>query len=480
MVTRKRGRSRSRSNSRGRPRTSKRARYYPSPPRTPPVGGVRTRVAARGEPRRVSQARGIVGGAVGLLSQNAVVGQQAGRLAGGLASLFSGRKPVIYGPAKMAGQLMGDRIRDSPMYKRCSRLGIIRHIEKRGTLSDSQCVYMGYNAVALERTWANVSRAIIRYVLFKAFGFDPAQMAQEINYSESVGTSAAQLKFDFWDQDISNTQIAGNVNTIGGIASTYSTVDGDNIVTVGDWLAGVLQRWSPSTITQSPYMTNVVRLTVTEVTTIVGVPAYRRLFELNLNEITVHYYAHCNLKIQNRTVNDAGDDDANDVNDVPLQGRCYAFKSSAVCPKHVTSKFATAGDGLILMNGSVQTGADAGLWNEPPQKFHFKNCAATRSLKMNPGDIKQDSMTVAYKMPLNKWLTLCAWRNGGGQAFSRFAYNPGKIHMFAMEKCMNFGLPISVVYEIDTKEGCYITVNARRNVMTALEDYSGRDSNTVV
>jgi len=377
----------------------------------------------------------------------------------------------VYGTGLSAGSLRGSKYVDAPMLKTCARLGTLRHNERRGTLTDSQCIYFGYNAIALEQVNENVGRAIARHALFKAFGFNPSQMTQEINYSGVNGTNSLYLRFQWWEQDEGNTTVNGNDNTIGTIISTFDTTDNNSIVSVGDWIRDQLNRFTNSDTTAWLMHTHTpLRMTVSRVSG----SDVRRLHEVDLSSMRVHYYARANLKIQNRTVHDAVDDDRNDVNNVPLQGRVYSFPSD-IKPKHSNSKFSTGGNGLFLMAGAIENAGlngQASLWSEPPQKFHFQNCKAAHNVTMQPGDIKSDTMTVAYNLPLMKWLTMCNghFATGGALLPTKKTGAPGRIHMVALEKAMSFGNAISAVYEVDVKAGCYITTHPKKHIMTALEE----------
>jgi len=377
----------------------------------------------------------------------------------------------MYATGLSAGSLRGSKYVDAPMLKTCARLGTLRHNERKGTLADAHCIYFGYNAIALDQTNENLGRAIARHALFKAFGFNPSQMGQEINYSSPYGENSQHLRFQWWEQDEGNTTMAGNDNTIGTLTSTFDTTDNNSIVSVGDWIRDQLDRFTNSDTTSWLMHTHIpLRLTVTEITGTV----YRRLHEVDLLSLRVHYYSRANLKIQNRTVHDSADDDRNDVNNVPLQGRVYSFPSD-IKPKHSNSKFRTGGNGLFLMAGAAENAGlngQAGLWSEPPQKFHFQNCRAAHNVNMQPGDIKSDTMTVAYNLPLMKWLTMCNahYTTGGAHMPSKKVGAPGRIHLVALEKAMSFGNAISAVYEVDVKAGCYITTSPKKHIMTALEE----------
>lgn len=357
-----------------------------------------------------------------------------------------GRK---YGSSHLAGKLARKRVVRSATWKKNEREGVTHRSEVSGNIKDNDCIYLGYTPINPSDMSKLVLRAIVRKMLQKALKFNPPTIDTVIDYSSS-GTKAEQLRFRFWRE-----QADGTLTDI----YNYQTVAGSSIASIADAMEETfLNEYAQNDAVGTGYHTErLYKITLEEWTDVAGVIAHRKLMDFNLVNAKVYLDGWATLQLQNRTVNDAGDDDKDDVNNVPIIGKRYVF--NGVCPvTHVPRPdLNMINQGVITMRAGEVGGVQDNVWDEPPEKSTFVNCSKVNRVAMNPGDVKKDRIAVRVAKSIRDFMQMINERRYLNRFDSSRRYRLGECHLFALEKSLNFGLNVDVVYTIDIKMSCRVT-----------------------
>lgn len=124
---------------------------------------------------------------------------------------------------------------------------------------------------------------------------------------------------------------------------------------------------------------------------------------INLSTSTIEFSIVSQLKMQNRTVSVAGDNEADDVNNVPLIGKQYYGKGTGtryiVDAAAATLLYCGNFDGLITRSALALDSL-----REPPSGKLFDSVKKTTMVKLAPGVVNTSVLTTKIKMPLTKFL----------------------------------------------------------------------------
>jgi len=165
------------------------------------------------------------------------------------------------------------------------------------------------------------------------------------------------------------------------------------------------------------------------------------------------------LKIQNRTINTVGNDEADDVDNVPLTGFLYHLKGNNMWSRSFKSGLSCVGTGASASNDVVlydsftkstgvldaqadgeyiQTIAANSAFSkpsEPPKPYELFNCIKSTKIRMNPGSIKTSVLTQKYKLDFSYFIKLLLEDFNASTSLTQ-AYNPRKgfCRVFHLEK----------------------------------------------
>lgn len=162
------------------------------------------------------------------------------------------------------------------------------------------------------------------------------------------------------------------------------------------------------------------------------------------------------LKVQNRTVNVVGDDDdADDVDNVPLTGMLYKCKGNNVLNRSNRKILNGIGTGtrvnneVVLFDGitrsnSVLPAANDAVYgmvdsqfvkpSEPPKPYELVNCISSSKVSINPGGIKTSILTQKFKLPLQTVLDLCCSDAGNVSEAIKYNAKLGYCQVLHLEK----------------------------------------------
>lgn len=200
------------------------------------------------------------------------------------------------------------------------------------------------------------------------------------------------------------------------------------------------------------------------------------LSQMLFNEVFVDIYGTAQLKVQNRTKATGGSEDAENINNNPLQGWSYLFNG---VPKAKANGRITGGanaatvyfermaypKGVQTFGGNLV--AMAPDFKEPPFPKQFWNCFKASNIRLEPGAMKMFATRKSKRgnfLKILKSIRLQLDLTGGYSTYSIFP-----VQMIAMEDVINANAAetISVQYEVQrvlgvkcwTKEKKYFTTD---------------------
>lgn len=174
---------------------------------------------------------------------------------------------------------------------------------------------------------------------------------------------------------------------------------------------------------------------------------------ISLEALMFHYDIKSTLKIQNRSINTAGNDEADEVDNVPLYGKSIGGKGTGVVARYPnsTSPANVVGDitsGLIS-NVSLDDNA-----KEPLSGYFFPKSSQQGKVHLDPGALKTSVLTTKRSIGL-KYLLRMNYQISGTQSITPF----GSYRFFQLEKMIDTGVVINllVAYEHNLAISCFAT-----------------------
>lgn len=165
------------------------------------------------------------------------------------------------------------------------------------------------------------------------------------------------------------------------------------------------------------------------------------LIDTDLTSARFKIFSKSRLKIQNRSINSVGNNESDDVDNVPLYGKSYDYKTNGTIYRDYPVTAATTS----AITTNVRTGVlpstqpvedpKCQMYTEPPLPSQFVGCKGVRSAKLDPGDIKTSVMYDSVNMSFQYFHNQIMNKGGLYDATGRFIqYWIGKTRLFAFEK----------------------------------------------
>lgn len=330
------------------------------------------------------------------------------------------------GRGQLAGKIRKPfkRVKRAPKYKMSQGVEIINEWGK--VVDDENCQYIGHITHPQQTVIKTMWCAIAKKLMLKA-GSQFSNLTQPLNIEDGDILSV------LYTQDVTNTSIQQN----------FTLVSTDNILTLGANLAGG-NYYSSGLATQQ----DVHFKAVTFFPRTVGEGTYRTLSQasIQLDQAYMSLDVKSSLKMQNRTVTTAADNEADDVDNCPLYGKVYAgpgtgaqLNSNTSTTKFLWGNFET---------GLIQTGADDDNdLQEPPPPFQFNEVKKYDKISVSPGEIKTSVLSYKKTMLFNSLNSMLVRYQTGITSVKR---KIGKFRIYALEKVLDSqeGLPpITVALE---------------------------------
>lgn len=180
--------------------------------------------------------------------------------------------------------------------------------------------------------------------------------------------------------------------------------------------------------------------------------------KLNLSDAKFSFIIKSLVKFQNRSVAVLADNEAQDVNNVPLHGKKYSFtgntmilRGSVTNNMQIPNRF----DGFAMFGAGTDQ-----ILQEPPEPYVFESKPKYAKVSVQPGDIKTDVLNYKKVMDMSRFFRFCREQDITGTT----GYNPmGKSNCIALERVIGL-LPLEatpaiiVSWESEKKYyiGCHI------------------------
>lgn len=468
MVSRSRSRSaRRRSNGPNRRNSRSRSRSGAVIPMT--GGRGRSRTPPRSSPQgRLEQAVNVIQD----IANSPVAMSIASSLGGSLYDQFWGGSSAAGGRKRGRGGTYVGKFRKPSKKAVSSALsmkaakGFVHTSEVSGQLDDPNCVYLVHMALDPTQVIQMIVQVLIRKLLVR-HGMDVGSVNQEVAVSDPNNSAGMQIRL-----------IASN-NEPGSEASqfslqTYDTVDNRTISQIAAiFVDNFMQYSSGYTTTQTTgNASNNLELFSFQLYLLQAGVWVRSMSEIKFHEETVHVYGKSVMKVQNRTQNGSGTDDADYVNSNPLTGKIYEFKG--VPKPKVDGMFALT---AVPLRGGVKVIRAAEFTNpivttsmkEPPMPKIFNNCIGASKVTLNPGNVKSMSVRTSIKKKLLPFLKQIRYQ--AGVSGFQTTYSIFKSQMIALEDLINVDVAelITVAYEVNRETG--ISLKTSKST-TTISDYA--------
>jgi len=306
-------------------------------------------------------------------------------------------------------------------------------VEVSGTVADRDCVYIGHAPYIPAEITRVVVYALLRRLYYKAFEYDAVNLKDIIPYrnQDSLGHT---IKIWF--------SAAADINNIQNY--TYVIPTNQTLVQVADLMNSLFR---DSSTGDAGAWQNARLLYISLEDTDTG------NMKARVNLIGLMLETHCvsTLKIQNQTTTNSTDNEADDVNNVPLIGKMYRLKGT--CPQPTDVNMSAMGivggiNGMTIVTANSFTGQQYEAWKEPPVGKVFANCRGTSAINLPPGTIKTDVVVMKKKMQFEVFLKQLHNRNVNIND-SQYGNRIANSNMFAMEKMISLAGSdnIKTIYE---------------------------------
>lgn len=330
--------------------------------------------------------------------------------------------------------------------KTIGRDGVHSHIEVSGTVASPDTVYIGHTTNPTKHMINVLAVAILKIVSIKiGFPMNSVNQAVGSNLNDSF-------------------QLVWKANDDPATSSTTYTF---TFATTTSWLnvisdleAYMLSNWTTDTVlSHMIYYPN---------TPSAGNLRPMNFVRVNLQNSSITFDAKSNFKMQNRTVDDPTDNQTDDVDKVPLNGKSYEGSGSGSSFNNGTNGarpfYGDRSSGLIKKEGNVD-----GL-NEVPYEFSFPDVKRCGKIRFDPGVLKTSVLTNTQTMSYRKWFALIFGNNVPVYPNRKI----GAFRFFCLEKMIG-GLSaqnIEVAYEVETQLGCVFKPKGAQYTVTAFTQYN--------
>lgn len=192
--------------------------------------------------------------------------------------------------------------------------------------------------------------------------------------------------------------------------------------------------------------------------------------EILLHECDAFIKTKSVMKVQNRTKATGGSEDAENINNNPLQGKIYWFQGLPK-PKNIGKRNAGLNSAVFpflrmpypneVFGFGSSTGGFDPEFREPPSPGHFYNCKMSAKVRLEPGAIKTYTVHGARGQNILKlWRSLRIERNASSTFIQHSSF---PCQMIALEDVINANAAenISVQYEVERELGAFVSIKKK-------------------
>jgi hypothetical protein len=191
------------------------------------------------------------------------------------------------------------------------------------------------------------------------------------------------------------------------------------------------------------------------------------IVNVKLSDCRIKMFVKSALKVQNRTKSGAeNDDDADDVDNVPVYGKSYTGRGNMLELKVPTLGISglCADNAYGVINSSASTAG-----KEPRQPSDFNNIKYCGKIHMDPGYIKTSVLTYTLNKDFPSFYRMLQ-NSGGDTGGLRQGQNPteyGKFRVFAIEKMIDIEneTAINIAYEQNIEFSSTVSYRRSQNLL---------------
>lgn len=291
-------------------------------------------------------------------------------------NIVAGRRPAKAIHTGSFGRKVGHKNRRITPLSKMMKNGVQVCLENGAVVSTSDTQYIGHCAVPVNVAKKAFFRALVKMILKKA---------GKLNVDWNAAPHGVSNTDTFVLQYRANSDPGSPLQDI---IHTYTFPETQEAIALA--MAGTADAFSSQW--------NLVRMEFRPRNADIG------MFYIYLTNAHVEVDSISEFKIQNQSVTLATDDSMEDVNNVPLQGRCYAGRGTG--SKYQVNR--TSGNPFIAdPNWGVIT--HAGVTNdlaEPPSGKLFQQVTSTSKLKIGPGEVVTSKIRYRKKLGLQNFINL--------------------------------------------------------------------------
>lgn len=312
--------------------------------------------------------------------------------------------------------------------------------EITGTISDARCVYLTHSTACPKEMMTTFVMSLVKQVALAL-----SYPIPEWEGGRSSIFATGDIFYLWWRQS--------NFATVSATGSTYTVVAGD--VTFMD----IVNNWT-TTIVNS-MITGGIIFDGSFPVSVDFASSGQKPIKVNLLDAKINFFIKSSMKIQNRTVAAAGDDEV-DVNNVPISGRIYNGVGNGPVLRNIGAN-SNLFNGVSFKNPAALAAGSVAQLSEPPAACDFTYCKRYGKVVLQPGAIKTCWLTSKLNVLVaNFWKKINQYYNGTN-SYERFEL--GLFNTVAYEKVLGklaAESDISVAYEVDYKIWATLKPNVQK------------------
>lgn len=183
-------------------------------------------------------------------------------------------------------------------------------------------------------------------------------------------------------------------------------------------------------------------LSIKLVDTFTGIPTgilVRAVMDLTGSK--VEFDIKSTLKIQNRTVNSDGNNEADDVDNVPIYGKYFDYKTNGTVFQDYST--ATGASAIVthpvygVLSTAAPTTTGTKMYTEIPLQTQLAGCKKSGKSHLDPGEIKTSVLRDKFTISFAKLIKIYQGKVSSVAGPNYTQYWLGKSRLFAWEKMIN-------------------------------------------
>lgn len=369
------------------------------------------------------------------------------------------KRMATYDQAVYSGRF-NRKVRKSKMEHEFLKKGFVEVKEQWTVQEETDSTYVGHGTIAVKATLQIIWASILKKFFKIALNWDAPSTDAFIPNNGSGADLLCLVRTNLETGADQTTDFSISYGTTPGTSSTIESL----AVT----FAQIITPWLQQDISERNWILKELRMG-SGTGTVNNIQA-----KLDLYRMKIHYFSKSDLKVQNASNAvgaDTNNDNALDVNNVPLQGKLY-FGKGCVAQIRNPRNTATAtlrnylgvepNNGIMFYYGDTDIDYAYGQMREPPHPSQFINVKGASNILLQPGSIKRNTLFSKYVMYLNSFhnalrfwsSTQDAWYQGHKTKIGKFAF-------VGLEKLLTSSNDkIKVRAEIELKHGAYCSLGA--------------------